>query len=275
MNNFSDSSSCLESESNPQSDRGSVIYGPGIRISFYLQSFFLGTRVHRNPPPRVPDCFMSKLYCRSKDYNIDQIPISSSKLWVRCITSILHYGIHVVLLVVTSLSTSTSATVKTFNECLNTITYTIFIWSVPLLSGRVIGLVFSIIATCVYVAIVARAQWILQSMNSWISDADHDTSPLPRLVVHFPRVFPKHDSPWTKPFATWWSHYLDDRIGMSFGKLGFGMTVWVYMVVSNEFLLKENHAVDAYMFDFAQVCAYFVASVTLAYFLLQTQIHHE
>ncbi|KAJ3901754.1 hypothetical protein F5879DRAFT_991645 [Lentinula edodes] len=157
------------------------------------------------------------------------------------------------------------ATVKTFNECLNTITYTIFIWSVPLLSGRVIGLVSSIIATCVYVAIVARAQWILQSMNSWISDADHDTSPLPRLVVHFPRVFPKHDSPWTKPFATWWSHYLDDRIGMSFGKLGFGMTVWVYMVVSNEFLLKENHAVDAYMFDFAQVCAYFVASVTPAY----------
>ncbi|KAJ3876412.1 hypothetical protein F5051DRAFT_35791 [Lentinula edodes] len=118
MNN-SDSSSCLESESNPQSDRGSVIYGPGIRISFYLQSFFLvilanrsseetafpvwiisitncslfisallldeeskfplldalhslnllwcvlGTRVHRNPPPRVPECFMSKLYCVS------------------------------------------------------------------------------------------------------------------------------------------------------------------------------------------------------------------
>ncbi|KAJ3860485.1 hypothetical protein EV359DRAFT_67290 [Lentinula novae-zelandiae] len=165
------------------------------------------------------------------------------------------------------LSTSTSATAKTFNECLNTITSTIFIWSVPLLPGRVIALVSSIIATCIYIAILARrAQWIISQLlqstiNPWIPNADHDhdpSSPLPRLVPHFKR---HGNSPWTNPFAAW--SYLDDdhhRIGiMSLGKVGLGMTVWVYMVVSNEFLLKENHAVDAYVFDFAQYNALFAA----------------
>ncbi|KAF8831773.1 hypothetical protein HHX47_DHR1001313 [Lentinula edodes] len=308
MNNFSDSSSCLESESNPQSDRGSVIYGPGIRISFYLQSFFLVILANRSSEETafpvwiisITNCslFISALLLDEESkfplldalHSLNLLCLANVTIFLvlsthlhqtkhsfqresrsltreaRIITLIkslslrLNYGFAVLQAFFTMAFTLYFyATVKTFNECLNTITYTIFIWSVPLLSGRVIGLVFSIIATCVYVAIVARAQWILQSMNSWISDADHDTSPLPRLVVHFPRVFPKHDSPWTKPFATWWSHYLDDRIGMSFGKLGFGMTVWVYMVVSNEFLLKENHAVDAYMFDFAQYNALFAA----------------
>ncbi|KAJ4479401.1 hypothetical protein C8R41DRAFT_843265 [Lentinula lateritia] len=316
-------SSCLESESNPQSDHGSLIYGPGIRISFYLQSIFLVILANRSSESEetvtafplwiisITNCslFISALLLdeESKLPLLDALH-TWNLLWLANVTIFLVLSTHPhqtkhpfresrsltqaresrIITLIKSLSLRLNygfavlqafftmgftvyfyATAKTFNECLNTITYTIFIWSVPLPPGRVIALVSSIIATCIYIAILAwRAQWILQlqSINSWIPNADHDhdpSSPLPRLVPHFPRIFPKHNSPWTKPFAVWWRpHFLDDddhRIGMSFGKSGLGMTVWVYMVVSNEFLLKENHAVDAYMFDFAQYNALFAA----------------
>ncbi|KAJ3811145.1 hypothetical protein F5876DRAFT_65012 [Lentinula aff. lateritia] len=265
------SSSCLSlSESNP-SDRGSVIYGPGIRISVYLQTFFLVILTNRSPeetafPLWIINITNSSLFISALLLDREsELPLLDAlhTLNLLCLANItiflvlsthphLHPKAHwhwsprgsrplgstesverrTSITLIKSLSLRLNyvfaifqvfattaftvyfyATVKTFNECLNTITYTIFIWSVSLLSGRIIGLVSAIIATCVYVAIIARAQWILQSMNSWIPDPDPDPSP-PRLVVHFPRifVFPKHDFPWTtSPSATsrcWWSHYL-------------------------------------------------------------------
>ncbi|KAJ3812625.1 hypothetical protein EV368DRAFT_84114 [Lentinula lateritia] len=166
------------------------------------------------------------------------------------------------------------------SQCLDSLTYVLFVWRIPVRhSGRIVGLTFSSILTCVYIAITLHEYWISYRKRKLKSKKKDSLSPPPVLGRTIPlplallsiQSSDYKSSPQTssrsslppsqaisqiptptkpnRPNRKLWSN-IDP---MFIGILIFETIVFLYLIVSNEILLRDNHA-DTGEFGFGQVC---------------------
>ncbi|KAJ3998539.1 hypothetical protein F5050DRAFT_1805882 [Lentinula boryana] len=183
------------------------------------------------------------------------------------------YGVKTASMVQTLLSMALTlymwAVPETFEPslCFNTLNYVLFVWRIPVRhSGRIVGLTFSAILTCVYVIITLHEYWISyrkrqrKAKKTGVapplasSSARHEPSPYknenlrtlsPSLSISQPLTLKSN-----RPHRKLWSNIDPMFIGILF----FESVVFLYLIVSNEILLRDNHA-DTGEFGFGQILA--------------------
>ncbi|KAJ3829853.1 hypothetical protein F5880DRAFT_1519691 [Lentinula raphanica] len=166
------------------------------------------------------------------------------------------------------------------SQCLNTVSYVLFVWRIPVrTSGRIVGLIFSAILSCVYIAITLHEYWIsyrkrrqklakkakkgsLEIKDSVLSPKPEPDSllitsygngtPMSSLSPPDPRTPSPAPTPVksNRPRRKVWSNIDPMFIGMMI----FEIVVFIYFIVSNERLLRDNHA-DTGEFGFGQILA--------------------
>ncbi|KAJ3928814.1 MAG: hypothetical protein NXY57DRAFT_1019376 [Lentinula lateritia] len=164
------------------------------------------------------------------------------------------------------------------SQCLDTLTYVLFVWRIPVRhSGRIVGLTFSSILTCVYIAITLHEYWISYQKRKLKSKKKDSPSPPPFSERTIPvpltllsiqssdyksslqtsslspsQAIPQIPTPTksNRPNRKLWSN-IDP---MFVGILIFETIVFLYLIVSNEILLRDNRA-DTGEFGFGQILA--------------------
>ncbi|KAJ3865247.1 hypothetical protein EV359DRAFT_80663 [Lentinula novae-zelandiae] len=164
------------------------------------------------------------------------------------------------------------------SQCLDTLTYVLFVWRIPVRhSGRIVGLTFSSILTCVYIAITLHEYWISYRKRKLKSKKKDSPSPPPFSERTIPvpltllsiqssdyksslqtsslspsQAIPQIPKPTksNRPNRKLWSN-IDP---MFVGILIFETIVFLYLIVSNEILLRDNRA-DTGEFGFGQILA--------------------
>ncbi|KAJ4485804.1 hypothetical protein J3R30DRAFT_1410683 [Lentinula aciculospora] len=195
------------------------------------------------------------------------------------------YGVKTASMVQTLLSMALTlfmwSTPETFqpSQCLNTLSYVLFVWKIPIRhSGRIIGLTFSAILTCIYITVTLREYWIsyrkrklkskkkrkeLTPPSPFTFTRREHTRARPNSSLSVQTSVYKYGSQTTslslsvrtpsksnRPHRKLWSN-IDP---MFIGILIFETIVFLYLIVSNEILLRENHA-DTGKFGFGQILA--------------------
>lgn len=160
------------------------------------------------------------------------------------------------------------ATAETFGqqsvECISSLRYVLFAWKIPIVhSGMIVGLTFSTILTCAYIGVTLHEYWTSYQKRKAKKSKRDSTSksqpPSPSPAVQpppSPLVLEAGKSHRARPERKEWS----DIDPMLIGILIFETLVFLYLIVSNELLLRDNNA-DTGQFGFGQVC-FFVARNT-------------